>query len=703
MDPESDGGDPADRSADPSNSEPSNPRTDSSGDPGAAGPARARWMSFAELLGLTSLAVAQPVLSVFGNDASAFVSYGASSLDIIAFALIVVLAPPVGLWIVEQLIGLFGDGPRRVAHLGFIALLVVIFLSRVFPPGIISVVLLLGAAVGATVLVARTTAASQFLRYLAFSPLLFLALFLGFSPVGSLVFGSDPQAEGSLGGEDLPPILIIVLDELPTNSLLDGEGNIDADAYPGLGGLAADATFARNHTTLAPNTPIAVPTILTGLVPDEPESLPTAQSHPTNLFTLLGDDYEARASEHITQMCPSDICETPPTDPSRPHPLSMLLRQVPDVFTASTVFFNLGFEEVEPADGFEWLTESVGVQDGEPTLNYLHSLLPHQNWQRLPGGQTYEAPNPPPRSADQQSDEVPARTARQRHLLQLAYTDELVGGVLDDLRDAGVYDDTLIIVTADHGVSFRPDEPYRPLSEDNINDIMWTPLLIKEPGQTEPRVIDSPTASIDVVPTIIDLLGADIDVELDGQSVFGPARPADWKPRSLSWDLDEIEASDDGFVYADGPAGYAELLESQALDFGAEWDLRFWRWGDNGDLVGRRVSSFEDPESSGLTVSLDAPERFDDVDTAADSLPVYVSGHLEDGHSETVAVAVNGVIGGWYDTPDAPGNPGEQTFQVLIPPSLLEDGANDIEVFLIEGTGDQRRLIRIEPTESGDS
>ncbi|MEZ5267331.1 MAG: hypothetical protein R2789_01765 [Microthrixaceae bacterium] len=133
-------------------------------------------MSFAELLGLTSLAVAQPVLSVFGNDASAFVSYGASSLDIIAFALIVVLAPPVGLWIVEQLIGLFGDGPRRVAHLGFIALLVVIFLSRVFPPGIISVVLLLGAAVGATVLVARTTAASQFLRYLAFSPLLFLAV-----------------------------------------------------------------------------------------------------------------------------------------------------------------------------------------------------------------------------------------------------------------------------------------------------------------------------------------------------------------------------------------------------------------------------------------------------------------------------------------------------------------------------------------------
>ena len=80
-----------------------------------------------------------------------------------------------------------------------------------------------------------------------------------------------------------------------------------------------------------------------------------------------------------------------------------------------------------------------------------------------------------------------------------------------------------------------------------------------------------------------------------------------------------------------------------------------------------------------------------------------MSGHLEDGRSATVAVAVNGVIGGWYDTPDAPGNPSEQTFQVLIPPSLLTDGANDIEVFLIEGTGDQRRLIRIEPTESGDS
>jgi hypothetical protein len=648
-------------------------------------------------MGPTSLAIAQPVLSVFGKDAGSFVAVRASTATILSFALIVVLVPPVLLWIAERLVGFLSETLRRWLHLGFIAVLTAQFLSRLFPSplGPLSVALIVAAAAGATVLVARTAAARQFLRYLAFSPVLFLVLFIGFSPVSSLLFGSDPEAIGPVDADALPPIVLIVLDELPVTSLLDGDGNIDADAYPGLAGLAEDATFARNHTTISPSTPVAVPAILTGLTPHDPAALATARAHPQNLFTLLGDDYRSRSAEHVTQMCPDAICETPPPEATKPKPLMALLRQVPDVFTISTVFFNIGFENVDPAGGFEWVTESVGYQDDEPTLNYLHSLLPHQAWKHLPGGQTYQAPNPPLRGPDAAEDGAPAQLARQRHLLQVAYADELVGALTEDLRKSGVYDDTLIIVTSDHGVSFRPGEPLRPLSEENVNDVMWPLLLIKAPGQHEPQVIDSPTASIDIVPTIIDVLDLDIDWELDGQSVFGPPRPDDWAPRALAWQFDELEPADDGFVHIDGRAGHAEVIESSALDYGPDWDLRFWRWGDNGDLIGREVNSFEQTESGDVTSTIDTPEQFTDVDTTGSSLPVYVSGHLTGEVPGPIAVAVNGVIGGWYDTSAAPSDSIGQTFQAMVPPSLLHDGDNDVEVFLIDGSGEERTLVSI--------
>lgn len=657
---------------------------------------RSELRSFAELLGLTGLAIAQPVLAVFGNDASSFVAVRAGTSTILLFAVVVVLAPPVLLWTAERLVGFAGETPRRWLHLGYVAGLTGLFASRLFPAplGPVSAALVVIAAAGATVLVARTAAARQFLRYLAFAPLLFVVMFIGFSPVSSLVFGSDPPAAGPLDAEELPPIVMIVLDELPMTSLLDGDGNIDADAYPGLAGLAEGATFARNHTTVSPSTPVAVPTILTGVTPGDPDSVATARAHPQNLFTLLGDDYEVRASEHVTQMCPSKICETPGVEETRSDPLWMLLRQVPDVFTMSKVFFNIGFEDVDPAGGFEWLTGSVGVQDGEPTLNYLHSLLPHQDWKHLPGGKTYDAPNPPFRGSDADDDGAPAQLARQRHLLQLAYADELVGGVVEDLRAAGVYDETLIIVTADHGVSFRPDEPLRPLTEENYPDVMWTPLLIKAPQQQVPQLIDSPTASIDVVPTIIDLLDVDVDWDLDGRSVFGEPRPEDWHPRTLAWEFDEIEPDADGFVYFDGPAGHAEVLQSSALDFDPEWDLRFWRWGANGDLIGQEVGALDVTEAGDATATVDSPERFSDVDPTADSVPAYISGRVTGGEPGPVAVAVNGVIGGWYDTSVGPTDEAGRRFAVMVPPALLREGDNDVEVFLVAGRGDDRTLIR---------
>ncbi len=660
--------------------------------------------SFAEFLGLSSLAIAQPILAPFGADAGSFVTARASGLDIVVFALAVVVVPPALIWLVERLIGLFGRTASLWFHRLSIVGLVAIFASKGLRDALglaPAAVVALAIGVGVVMLVERFETARQFLGFLAFAPLLFLVFFF-MTPVNRLLITNNPPAGGELATHgELPPIVMIVLDELPLDSLLDGSGNIDSDAFPGLAALAQDATFARNHTTVAPNTAVAVPSILTGLYPTSQNDLATGGDHPRNLFTLLGGSYAMRAGEHVTHMCPDSYCETPQAkDTDRSPPLVSLFESTARLVKGTLLPFDrrphgIDPHGIDPGARFRWLDEFPVDEGGMPTLNYLHSMLPHEDWNRLPNGQEHDAPNPPlgMNGLLMRDDPASVQVVRQRHLLQTAYADSLVADTLDTLREDGLYDESLIIVTSDHGVSFRPGEPARPVSDDNKDDIFWTPLLIKAPHQDKPVVIDTPTASIDVLPTIVDLLGVDVDWDFDGQSIFGPPRKDDWSPHVIAWKPDSAVPADDGFVYADGPAGHDEVVESKALDYGPDTDLRFWRWGDFGDLVGEKVDDLEVAADGASTVVLDDPARFDSVDLAAPVLPLFVSGQISGSGPDAVAVSVNGVIGGWFDTSDPTGTDGSTAFHVLVPPQLLQDGANVIDVYRIDDNDGEPVLV----------
>ncbi|HEV3497558.1 MAG TPA: sulfatase-like hydrolase/transferase [Actinomycetes bacterium] len=55
----------------------------------------------------------------------------------------------------------------------------------------------------------------------------------------------------------------------------------------------------------------------------------------------------------------------------------------------------------------------------------------------------------------------PDRSNHRRHLLQVAYTDRLIGSVVKRLRDTGLYDPSLLVVTADHTMAFVPGQSSR--------------------------------------------------------------------------------------------------------------------------------------------------------------------------------------------------------------------------------------------------
>ena len=83
----------------------------------------------------------------------------------------------------------------------------------------------------------------------------------------------------------------------------------------------------------------------------------------------------------------------------------------------------------------------------------------------------------------------------------------------------GLYDRALVIVVADHGLSFWPNEPVRVAEEKNWADILAVPL-VKVPHQRMSVVSDRNVEIIDVLPTIADILGAELPWVIDGRSVL---------------------------------------------------------------------------------------------------------------------------------------------------------------------------------------
>ena len=86
----------------------------------------------------------------------------------------------------------------------------------------------------------------------------------------------------------------------------------------------------------------------------------------------------------------------------------------------------------------------------------------------------------------------------------------MLGRVLDQLNNDGLFDSSMIVVTSDHGVSNRPNEFRRRATLTNFEDILSIPLFIKYPNQKEQETNEIPASSIDIIPTIAEVINADL-------------------------------------------------------------------------------------------------------------------------------------------------------------------------------------------------
>ena len=113
-----------------------------------------------------------------------------------------------------------------------------------------------------------------------------------------------------------------------------------------------------------------------------------------------------------------------------------------------------------------------------------------------------------------------------RYLNVLRETDRQLGRIFAALRERGLADDTLVVVTGDHGEAFGDPHSQRGHGltvyeeEMNVPLMFWNPRLFPE-GQR----LDAVGGHVDVNPTIADIIGVKPSGEWQGHSLFDPARP----------------------------------------------------------------------------------------------------------------------------------------------------------------------------------
>ena len=143
------------------------------------------------------------------------------------------------------------------------------------------------------------------------------------------------------------------------------------------------------------------------------------------------------------------------------------------------------------AVALDWLADNKD----ERFFFFLHYFDPHTN---------YEPPEP-----------FASRFAQRPYAGEIAYTDYCIGRVLAKLKELGLYDSTLIIITADHGEMIG--EHGEPTHKFFIyQGAIKVPLIVKSPGQDNAATIESIAGIIDIVPTVCSLLNIQTPEQVQG-------------------------------------------------------------------------------------------------------------------------------------------------------------------------------------------
>ena len=499
-------------------------------------------------LALSTMAIAQPLLDLYGKNTTIFSAAKLSSLEVCLFLLVVGFVPAIVCISLDRFSALFGPKVNEAMRLILIsglslmlglAVARLVILNRTVPSIIFGVVF----AVAIPVSFDRSKAVREWSRWLAVLSVAVLAsAVISMQPV--LLKSDGPRSDAVVGNKKVS-VLQVIFDEFPLFPLLGTDGAINPARFPAFAELAQGSTWYRNSVAESNFTHQAVPAILTSSVPSQ-TGAPFLAQYPKNIFTLFAGARSVAGTEPVTSLCPQSVCANKTKESSTfsierfrgfvrdaifvygQRVLPPVLREhIPSVegtwggFGAVANEFKdqFAFGALSQVDAVQ-RAEEVATGPAAPQVQVVHALLPHAPWRITPDFRVDQLS--PTISTDNPDNDEVIRDTYQAFLYQVGAADHVLHNLITKLKSSGKWDSTLLIVTADHGISFIPTMPQRHTDfADNaqVADIYRIPTFIKYPGQKAGAISDCAMTNLDLLPSIIDVTQTSTSWKFVGKSV----------------------------------------------------------------------------------------------------------------------------------------------------------------------------------------
>lgn len=685
---------------------------------------------FKIILTLFSFAFTQPLFEILNKNQEFFIASDLSSFDIFIFSFFLAVIIPTLLYLTILILS------KIHKFIGISVYSILIFLLIV--PGIIGTlakiekissnhVLLTSFIISLifTVLIFAIPIIRKFISFLSVSTIIFLGLFLIQNKLVVNNFNSQFHNEIK---EDIKinhpsPVVFIVFDEFSLNSILDKNGNIDRTLFPNFASLLDNFTWYKNATTVADSTTTAVPSILTGSYPKE-NSLATASFYPQNIFSILGGEYKITADEIYTDLCPEKMCFSSKEKSSKNFNIF-----ISDIFIIYKNFIltkgstsdapsitdkwhklnsnpaKIDADEVSKLDEtrdqlFYSFLDSIN-NNNYPEFYYHHLELPHIPFSFLPSGNIYRTTTGELGRVDNSwgNNLWLVNQSYQRHLLQASFVDKLVGQLISKLRETDMFERSIVVITADHGISFIPNDNRRAITKNNFQDIMSVPLFIKLPDQKSGLVSEIQTQSIDILPTIIDELDIVEIPKMDGVSLLE-------NNQNKSNKIIYYEEATKSMIVGEEEL---RIRQSDSLKkkftniFDSDTDYeRLYKIGDYPELINRSVEDNFIIINSDTKTSINFEASYSIIDSTSHFIPAEISGFIKDNadslKNSDLAISLNGVIRGVTKTTQLEN--GNLLWSSIIREQYFTDGKNKIDVYKIISNNKEIKLIKLKSIDS---
>jgi arylsulfatase A-like enzyme len=329
-------------------------------------------------------------------------------------------------------------------------------------------------------------------------------------------FSTDPdrrktepaEAIAALAERDDVNVLFIVIDTLRAERL-GAYGHV-RDTSPALDALAESGVLFSRHLAQSSWTKCSMASLWTGLNPVRngvtrfDHVLPDVATLPAEIlreegFHTVGIYRNGWVSENFGFAQGFDVYTRPSTKPLPPT-----------VRLENPTLGKVGTD----ADILDAAREYLRVEGDERWLLYLHLMDVHEYVYDIESAQFGSG------IADLYDNSV-------------LHTDRQLQGFFDYLIDQGFYDNTLIVITSDHGEAFL-ERGHEGHARRVYRESTEIPLLFSFPFKLDPGlVVQTRSANVDVWPTILDLVGAAPLEESDGRSLV-PAMLAQARGEALS-------------------------------------------------------------------------------------------------------------------------------------------------------------------------